>query len=378
MLKLISRTLLLPIAWVMDWWSLRQHPKPHAPAPSPLRASKPMRKARDQNILVSVVIPVYGVEKYLRACLDSLLLQPLDEKYQDKLEIILVHDASPDSSLAIMESHPQRHRFRIVNHQQNQGIAATRNTGLSEAVGEYILFFDSDDVLKPGILNQFMVQAESGEAQVVESYNHPIATDELDRLQLKSFSREQAFGGPSPLYTDFESIKTNLSGFAWGKLWHHSLWHDCEFPDGLLFEDSIISNALVYRVKSLRHLRTASAFYRSNPKSIVRQRITPKHGWHHCYSLQAGWQLYQSANSTQANTYYQQLFDELGHYLRIRTKGLTFASTQSMLAFADQLLCEVETQLNPSIGLTPKQRLQRWAIAKHRVNLWFLTAFRER
>ena len=90
---------------------------------------------------VSVIIPVYNVEKYLQKCLDSVI----NQTYKN-LEIICVDDGSPDNSGGILDAYAQNDSRIIVIHQENAGVSAARNRGLDAATGEYIAFVDSDDV----------------------------------------------------------------------------------------------------------------------------------------------------------------------------------------------------------------------------------------
>ena len=93
------------------------------------------------NIQVSVIIPVYNVEQYLRQCLDSVI----NQTYKD-IEIIIVNDCSPDNSLQIIEEYRQKDsRIRLVNLEKNGGLANARNVGINNSNGKYITFIDSDD-----------------------------------------------------------------------------------------------------------------------------------------------------------------------------------------------------------------------------------------
>lgn len=93
-------------------------------------------------VKISVIIPVYNVEKYLSACLDSIISQ----EFQD-IEIICINDGSTDGSPAILEQYVLKDERITVYTQKNAGLSAARNAGLEKAAGEYIYFFDSDDVL---------------------------------------------------------------------------------------------------------------------------------------------------------------------------------------------------------------------------------------
>lgn len=95
---------------------------------------------------VTVIIPVYNVEQYLAACLDSLLAQTIS---QAEMEVLMINDGSPDGSLAICERYAKEHEnFRVIS-QENQGVSAARNTGIRNAKGKYLLYLDSDDTLSP-------------------------------------------------------------------------------------------------------------------------------------------------------------------------------------------------------------------------------------
>lgn len=115
----------------------------------------------DEHIKISVIVPVYGVEKYIGKCVRSLMTQTLDG-----LEYIFVDDCTPDSSVAIaneiIAQYPQRARLvKWVHHPQNKGLPAARNSGLALATGEYIYHCDSDDYLHPHMLEKLYTKARN-------------------------------------------------------------------------------------------------------------------------------------------------------------------------------------------------------------------------
>lgn len=96
---------------------------------------------------VSVIVPVYNVEEFLHRCVKSLIKQTIDK---NKMEVILVNDASPDNSPAICDEYAQTYPFiKVVHHTENQGLSAARNTGIDYATGKYLMFLDSDDWFTP-------------------------------------------------------------------------------------------------------------------------------------------------------------------------------------------------------------------------------------
>jgi glycosyltransferase involved in cell wall biosynthesis len=107
--------------------------------------------------MISVIVPIYKVENYLPACLDSIL----NSTYKD-IEVILVDDGSPDGCGAICDRYAEKDsRVRVI-HQPNQGVSAARNAGLDAAKGEYIAFVDSDDVIHPQMMETLLNLINSG------------------------------------------------------------------------------------------------------------------------------------------------------------------------------------------------------------------------
>ena len=115
-------------------------------------------------IKLSIIVPIYGVEQYLRKCVDSLLAQDLPSS---EYEIILVDDGSPDGCPAICDQYAAEHDNIRVIHRENGGLSAARNSGIEVAQGEYIMFVDSDDYWEPNVLGGLMAQVERDSLDVL-------------------------------------------------------------------------------------------------------------------------------------------------------------------------------------------------------------------
>ena len=102
--------------------------------------------------LISIIVPVYKVEKYLKRCVDSILTQT----YQN-MEVILVDDGSPDNCGAICDRYKETDNRVVVIHKKNGGLSDARNAGLDIATGEYIMFIDSDDFVEIDMMESMMV-----------------------------------------------------------------------------------------------------------------------------------------------------------------------------------------------------------------------------
>lgn len=111
---------------------------------------------------LSIIVPVYGVAKYLRKCIDSLLSQDFKD-----CEIILVDDGSPDECPQICDDYAEKYTNIKAIHQENAGLSEARNTGIRAAKGEYIMYVDSDDYLEPNVLGALMEQIEHDQLDVL-------------------------------------------------------------------------------------------------------------------------------------------------------------------------------------------------------------------
>lgn len=105
----------------------------------------------DFDYKVSVIIPIYNTENYLRECLDSLVLQTID---MNEVEVLLIDDGFKDSSLLICREYATEYPYFKVFHQENAGVSAARNFGISRARGKYIMYLDADDKLTDQVLEK--------------------------------------------------------------------------------------------------------------------------------------------------------------------------------------------------------------------------------
>ena len=124
-----------------------------------------MSNKRENQPKVSIIIPVYNVERYLSQCLQSIFSQ---SNILDLLEVIIINDGSPDNSHLIIEQYVDKFPslIRVVN-QENQGLSMARNVGIEASTGEYITFIDSDDSIEPNMYKTMLEKAESGKFDIV-------------------------------------------------------------------------------------------------------------------------------------------------------------------------------------------------------------------
>ncbi|HIY62971.1 MAG TPA: glycosyltransferase [Candidatus Mediterraneibacter stercoripullorum] len=189
--------------------------------------------------LVSVIIPVYNVEQYLRQCLDSVVNQTLKD-----IEIICVNDSSTDNSLAILNEYAARDsRIKVIT-QPNGGAGAARNNGLSASTGKYLSFLDSDDFFEPDMLELAYEKAEEDKADFVVFQSDQYYTDDDKFVQVAWTLREKEI----PPYTPFshrqmtDNIFKVFVGWAWDKLYNR----DFVERNHLLFQEQRTSNDMLF------------------------------------------------------------------------------------------------------------------------------------
>lgn len=178
---------------------------------------------------VSIVVPVYKVESYLRRCLDSIVSQT----YKN-IEVILVDDESPDNCGQICEEYASKYPYITVLHQKNQGLSGARNSGAKIATGDYVTFIDSDDFVTNDYVEYLMDLIELYDADVsVASFIY-----QYDTKPMKTCREESLSQCLSPL----EAIKRmnyghGMSVTAWAKMYKKELVLRYPYPVGRIYED---------------------------------------------------------------------------------------------------------------------------------------------
>lgn len=209
---------------------------------------------------LSIVIPIYNVEAYLAACLDSVIL-PGREDY----EILAVDDGSPDGSGAIAEDYARRYPGLVrVIHQENGGLGAARNTGIEAAQGEYLLFLDSDDSLAPGALEEMLEELRQDCDILIFDYLCVSEAGHTLKYQT-GCAREDRF-----TLAEYPQLVTELPS-ACNKLWRRRLFAESgvRFPRRLWFEDLATSPRLYLRARSIRSVRRPWLRYLQRSGSIT-------------------------------------------------------------------------------------------------------------
>lgn len=226
---------------------------------------------------ISVIIPVYNVEKYLAECLTSVVNQTFKD-----IEIICVNDGSTDNSPKILEEFAQKDsRIKIIN-QENQGLSAARNTGLDVATGEYVSFIDSDDFVRTDLYAdiQKLLPAE------LICFNAKIFPISEKYRTLQNYTQCQ-FDGEQPMEEKL-ILKTNVH--VWNKVFRTSIIkeNNIRFPKGLYFEDFPFVCEYMLSINTVKFFGGKGYyFYRQQPNSLMNncshKSIHHLFVWHYLY-----------------------------------------------------------------------------------------------
>ena len=218
-------------------------------------------------VKLSIIIPIYKVEKYIVECLESVCCQLIDG-----VEVILVNDGTPDQSMHIAKKYINENYMQHIDKfvfvdQENQGLSGARNTGILHSKGEYLMFLDSDDRIDGLFFSKlYTVLEESG----------------VDLIQFKAYrfydqSSEKINFMPDSPYTQKHVIDDDIlkfifnssNWFAWLRIYHKKLFDTQKFPVRKLYEDAYITPFIFFNAKTIYFINECLLGYRFNEQGIT-------------------------------------------------------------------------------------------------------------
>ena len=214
---------------------------------------------------ISVIVPVYKVEQYLRRCVDSILAQTFTN-----IEVILVDDGSPDSCPAICDEYAQQDNRVKVIHQENRGVSAARNAGLdwvfANSDSQWISFVDSDDWVHPLFL-EYLHRAAVGNSVSVSACEYSREKHEDISYTASKISSLQFYEmtGKYLLFT-----------VMWNKLYRRELFFNVRFPLVSVSEDTFVCHRILYQCEQIMFLPIPLYLYYLNSDSITQTLYSPK------------------------------------------------------------------------------------------------------
>ncbi len=217
------------------------------------------------NDKVSIIIPVYNVEKYIATCVKSLLNQT-----HNNIEIILVDDGTPDSSGKICDELKESDNRIVVIHKENGGVSSARNVGIEYATGNYLCYADGDDYVSVSYIKDMLDVAVATNADIITSNAYKI-WDNGEKIEL--FAGNTAIG-EYVLKTGSESLSDMLYGktcsaSCWGKLFKRDIFESIRFPHISLGEDSYTMYHCFLKANKIAHLHKPNYYYLQHTASAL-------------------------------------------------------------------------------------------------------------
>lgn len=212
------------------------------------------------NIVLSIVVPVYNVENYIEGCINSVI-----ENYCNGVEVILVDDGSKDSSSKICDKYVEKYDYISVIHKENGGLSSARNAGIRKSKGNYIWFIDSDDYIKEGSIEKIIKYTLNNTDLILGSYcdvlpNGNVIEDNLDEPQKDIKAYEYFYNIGSTSYAAFRSICKRS----------FLLENNLFFTEGIYHEDEDWTPRVLCNAKTFCVMPGTIYYYRvGNPQSII-------------------------------------------------------------------------------------------------------------
>ena len=217
-----------------------------------------------KSFKVSIILPVYNVEKYLSACLDSLLAQTLEE-----IEIVAVNDGSTDGSLQILQAYQSLNPEKLfIFSTENHGVSRARNYGFAHSHGEYVWFVDSDDFVEPDACRLLYEKATADGNDLVLFRYYNVDSETGVRKEYIASCHNQNFRVADKPYE-----LPAISPYPWIKFIHRDRFNGLCFPEGIRFEDLPVAYLLAVKARSIGYVDQCFYNYRKNVGFL--SRLTP-------------------------------------------------------------------------------------------------------
>lgn len=217
-------------------------------------------------MLLSVIMPVYNVEKTLSRAIESILNQSFSN-----LELILVNDGSTDRSSEICEEYTLKDKRISVINKTNGGLSSARNEGLKNTQGDFVTFIDSDDYLD---LNTYQLFHEKLLQEKIDLYIFNVCRIRNNKEEILN-SIEKKVEGSEEIIKSFFTYK-GIDFYAWNKIYKKELFDGLIYPENTLYEDIVTSYRVGQRAQKAYVTDKVGYYYIDNPESIVNGQFNPK------------------------------------------------------------------------------------------------------
>lgn len=329
-------------------------------------------KPTDRKIMVSVIIPAYNAEKYIGECIESVIFQHTNFFY----ETIIINDGSSDSTLELARAYEEStanaynsnssNCFIKVIDQENRGFSGARNRGLDEAVGSYVMFVDSDDVLSQNAITTLLTTATRFSCGIVQGGYIRFGEEEGTVTYHPHYIKPSDLAG-----------KMALTGFVWDKIYNRKIFENIRFPEGLLFEDTILHMLIFELCGKVAVVPDVVYNYRVNHDSISFNHTKDNRSVDSVYIVKALLEMRRDLGLPLNAPVYRFLLFQLSAmmYGRIRTldREVVKACFEAASAIVVKELSDYD-DFSPNFrrGLNAYQKLTETALLTSNFNKWYI------
>ena len=239
---------------------------------------------------LSIIVPVYNVEKYIHTCVESIFKQGLDD---ETFEVIIINDGTPDRSMEMIADIIEAHQNIQIVNQENQGVSIARNHGLEIAKGEYIQFLDNDDLLiensVPYLLNLALAsKAELVIGDFIKMNDEEIAGRFPGSIHQSNGEAQKKDGKDllaHPMYSGYSCV--------WRTLYRKEFLdkNNIRFIPNIYYEDVPFTRQCFFYASKCLRVKWLMTIYRQRPHSITTSNFTKKKGMDHCIVIKKMWEL---------------------------------------------------------------------------------------
>lgn len=289
--------------------------------------------AKNENPLVSIIVPVYNSAKYLSGCVDSILAQT----YKN-IELILVDDGSKDDSGKICDSYASKDSRVKVIHQQNGGISRAQNAGLDAVSGEFIAFADNDDILDCKNIEILLNAILQSGASMSKAKWQQFGLSSLEQIKKESGLSARGFGAEKSQVTarlenatQIKIVKNPLKAYQtvfckifriignklgknsearyfneanWCRLYKREIWQGVRFPEGKFAQDTAMASVLYSRMNCVAHVDEVLYYWLQREDSVTHKMRDAGFYHDHIDAVRANWDLCLKHNVVPARSYY--------------------------------------------------------------------------
>lgn len=309
------------------------------------------------GLALSIIVPMYNVEKYIAECLTSIIHNDTHYSY----EVLCIDDGSKDESAAIAEAFTKKYPNIKVIRQQNRGIAGARNRGLDEAGGSYVMFLDGDDVIEVQTIECMMDKAEKNDLDVVSCGFYTFNNEKRNLyIEKECLEKEHVF-----------EVMRKYPCYYCMKVIRRSIFQDMRLPEGFLFEDMQVLFVITKLCKGFAYIPKALYGYRQNPEGISATSSCNPRAVDQYWLTEYISDEYNRRYWKKDTTYCKAMLRELSIYMYRRTKNLPLEIREALFTCAADQVADWMLEIN---ALTKGERRALRAFQKKDFEKWELAS----